>query len=108
MRVRLTTDVFSTSGARLAEQLDEYQDDMEFHCACPDGLQCTVVVQESGDQAYDVIVIRPGYAPPPGDSWTVIRKNRECRYIASFRNPTALQLATAALELIAIPLIELL
>lgn len=108
MRVRLTIDVYSPDGAALAEELEEYVDDLEYRCSCPDGETCQVVVQEELDRCFDVIVSRPGYSPPPDGSWAVVRRERECRYIASFRGPTAGLLASAIAQLIAMPLIELL
>lgn len=57
---------------------------------------------------FDVLVSRAGYAHPPDPSWAVVRGVRECRYIASFRKPTAGLLAAAIAQLIAVPLVELL
>jgi hypothetical protein len=108
MRIRLTVDVFSPDGAALAKGLGDYQDDPAFHCACADGKACEVVVQEGPAGNFDVIVIRAGYSPPPEGPWAVIRRAREYRYVASFQKPTAEQLAVTILQLLAIPLIELL
>lgn len=87
MRVRLTIDVHSPDGAALAKELEDYADDLEYHCGCPEGETCGVVIQEELDGNFDVIVSRAGYADPPDPSWAVVRRERACRYIASFRKP---------------------
>jgi hypothetical protein len=107
MRVRLTTDVHSPDGEALATELEGYADDLTYHCACPHGAVCRIIVQEELDGNFDVIVVRSGYAPPPDGSWAVVRREQECRYVSSFWNPTAAVIASAISQLIMIPLVEL-
>lgn len=96
MRVHLSVDVRTARGRTFARKLSAYRELMDHHSADD---ELDVVVEEGRGRWYDVIVTRPRYAPPPDDSWFVIRRDGNCRYVRSFENPSPAELASAILLL---------
>lgn len=104
MSVRLRIETRTMRGRIFERKLRTYQELMD--CHSPGDHNCDVVVEEARRRQFDVIVTLPGYAWPPDDSWFVIKRDCDCRYVRSFDNPTPAVLASSILHLIAVPLTQ--
>jgi len=105
--VRLTHDVFSSEGHQLFAELREFEDDLQYHCSCPGGHTCDVVLQEAQVGHYDVIVKRPGFAIVTPEYWATIPTRQDTRYVRSFQSPSPAEIAGAVASLVALPLVGL-
>lgn len=101
-RVRLSFDVVSTDGVRLARQLENFREDIDWQCSAQ-AAPCEIVVEEGPGDSFDVIITRSDYVPPPNSAWFLIRRNSEYRYVGSFHRPSADSIASAILQLVAAP-----
>lgn len=108
VRVILSRDVFSLEADSLFTELQQWTSQFESHCSCPDGVSCEITLVESQRGLYDLIAVRPGCTAAAPEDWIAIPREEETRYVRSFFDPSAGELAAAILEVVAIPLLVLL
>jgi hypothetical protein len=106
--VVLSRDVFSSDADLLFTELQAWKADFESRCSCPEGVWCEVTLVESERGLYDLIAVRPGYGAATPENWIAIPREDETRYVRSFADPSAVELATAILQIVSIPLLVLL